>query len=286
MSASSVGSPLMRSAVDVYVSEKPARPRARRGDAFALWGENERERAMLKSEAEIDALLTWLHHRSRLQDGAVATAVFGSTFGDLVLIALASDNMAYLGVVFHSGDRNALEGDDAQVEPLPASFPLLPEPVPLTHGNYVRLAPARDALVRLVLAGSIDRKLPWTSAMHGGLLLDLPRIMTERGFTVPLPTPFRRFAASELPVDEANAEKCDSATVADSLVGALVKQNAIELTGKRGETALRERITNLLDAQADGEPLGLMDALMNDPNVVDVFVDETELDALLAGIRM
>ena len=43
------------SAVDVYVSEKPARqPRARRGDAFALWGENERERAMLKSEAEID----------------------------------------------------------------------------------------------------------------------------------------------------------------------------------------------------------------------------------------
>lgn len=275
------------STIDVDVLEKPApESRARRGDAFALWGENERARAMVTSEADIDGLLAWLRGRTR-HDSGVATAILGGTFGDLAFIAIAPDETAHLSVVFRSGERSALIGDDAQVEPLPASFPLLPDPVPLAYRDYVSLSSVRDALVRLVLAGTVDRELRWTPAMHGGLLLDLPSILTERGFTVPLARPFRAFTESEIAfavADMLDENGLDSTAVANALVGALVDQSAIELTGDRGRDVLCERIALRLDERREGEPLGLMDLLMSDSNVVDVFVDDAALDALFARV--
>jgi hypothetical protein len=276
------------STIDVHVSKKVApKPRSRRGEAFALWGESDSERAMLRSDADINTVLVGLQRRSRQPNNAVATAILGSTFGDFVFIAISSDDSAHVSVVFHSGDRSALDGDDAQVEPLPAAFPLLPSPVQLVHGDYVPLGPVRDALVRLVLAGTVDRSLRWTSSMRGSLLFDLPQILTDLGFTVPLARPFQALVASNITVDVSptpGAQDSDSTSVAEALVGALIDQNAIELTSSRGRSVLCERVAWLLDEQAEGKPLRLMDLLMRDLNVADVFVDQLQLDTLLAAI--
>jgi hypothetical protein len=269
------------STVDVEASAKVVpEPRVSRGDAFVLWGELDAERAMITTDADIDTLVTWLHARSCSRSDGVATAVFGSTFGDYVYLAIAASGYAYVSVVLRSGDRYAVAGDAAQVELQTASFPWLSAPVPLTHGDYVPLASVRNAIVRLVLSGRRDRHNRWTSAMYSVLLHTLPMLLAERQFIVPLAVPFQPLTASEVKLSSITPERSRT-RFAETLVDTLVAQNAIELTGIQGGKSLCSTITALLENSAYLKPFRLMDLLLRDANVAEVFIDENELNALV-----
>jgi hypothetical protein len=255
--------------IDVEVWTKPApEPRERLGEAFAIWGRDDRARCMVRSTDDLNGIIA---RRS--------STIFGSTHGDIVYLAFASD-LVHVGAVLRGGPdgRVSTQGDSAQAEACSATFPYLAEPVPLRYSDYVPLETAHEAIRELILNGRVSTEISWTDAMFGQLLIELPQILEQRGLVVPLAKPFPPFDGH---TTELAAETSVEARV-EKLMSELASSGAIELTGKRLARALIDDIATILEEVGrEDAPARVMDVLLEAPDVAEVFIDPDELARLL-----
>jgi hypothetical protein len=299
--------------VHAAVSTKPTpEARERVGEAFAIWGDEADERCRVPTLEDMEGILRALSFRATTRP---ASAVFGSTHGDVVYLALSGD-MAYVGAVLRGGSRNycSSQGGDAQDEPCAVRFPLLDEPVPLTFSDFVPIATALPLTRGLVLTGEVDESFPWVEQMHGELLITLPIALRSRGYFVPLAgvrgeerSDRNKTVAEALPrlsstglaletirarasapprgARESFGDKAKRRAIA--LVEMMLSSGDIELRGAHSASIVIDKVTSLLESVDDREleeqdlAAEVFNMLLDTPDVREVFLDEKRLSVLL-----